>query len=76
MKPRRPSADSWWSLAWDLVSAHVLVWLASIGKSCELTPEGHWYLFDRYHRLATYHRQRGHLIKANRYEPGPLQRLK
>lgn len=60
--------DSWGLLTWDLVSARVLIWLASIGRPCELTPEGHWYLFDRYRRLAAYHRQRGRLAKATRYE--------
>lgn len=68
MKPSRLNSDSWSSLAWDLVSARVLIWLASVGKPCELTPAGNWYLFDRYRRLAAYHRQRGRLAKANRFE--------
>ena len=68
MGPKKLSADSWWLLSWDLVSAHVLIWLASVGKPCELTREGHWYLFDRYSRLADYHRQRGRLAKATHYE--------
>ena len=68
MKPGKPNAESWLTLAWDLGSARVLIWLASVGKLCELTREGHWYLFDRYSRLAAYHRQRGHFVKASRYD--------
>ena len=56
------------SLAIDLASAKVLVWLASWGKDAELTPEAHLYFFDRYSRLADWHRARGDLAKARRFQ--------
>jgi hypothetical protein len=58
------SADSLWSLRYDLFSAKLLVWVASIGQDGELRPEAHLYLFDRYWRLAEMHRERGHHAKA------------
>jgi len=67
MTVSRTSADSWWSLAGDLLSAHTLVWLASVGRDADLTPDGHRFFIDRYHRFANYHRRRGHLGKAFRY---------
>ena len=60
--------DSLFSLSVDLLSARVLVWIASIGRDCELTPEAHRYFFDRYRRLASYHRARGRVARANRFE--------
>jgi hypothetical protein len=58
------SADSAWALSIDLLSAKALVWIASVGKDAELTPEAHIYFFDRYSRLAECHRKRGRLKKA------------
>jgi len=56
------------SLAIDLASAKVLVWVASFGREGELTPEAHLYFFDRYSRLARCHRERGRIVKARRFD--------
>jgi hypothetical protein len=58
------SPGSLWSLRFDLVSANVLVWIASIGRDVELRPETHLYLFDRYSRLAEKQRLRGREARA------------
>jgi hypothetical protein len=39
--------DSFWSLSLDLLSAKALVWVASVGRDADLTPEAHVYFFDR-----------------------------
>jgi len=59
---------SWWSLWADVVSVKVLVWIASVGRDADLTPQAHIYFFDRYRRLADYHRARGHSAKVEEYE--------
>jgi hypothetical protein len=56
------------SLSVDLLSAKVLVWIASVGRDAELTPEAHAYFFDRYRRLAQYHWARGRVAKAKRFQ--------
>src|SRR5688572_2209157 len=61
-------ADTLFSLSVDLLSAKVLVWIASVGRDAELTPEAHIYFFDRYRRLAQYHRSRGRVGKATRFQ--------
>jgi hypothetical protein len=61
-------ADSHWSLSFDLASANVLVWIASFGRDVELTHEAHLYYFDRYSRLADYHRAHGRADKARRFD--------
>ena len=58
--------NSSWSLSADLLSARALVWFASWGRDCELTPEAHRFFFDRYSRLADFYRQHGRLDKATR----------
>ena len=60
------NVDSLWRLSLDLLSAHALVWVASIGREAELTREAHVYFFDRYRRLAECHRSRGRVAKARR----------
>lgn len=60
--------DSWFSLVLDLLTAKVLVWLASVGRDAELTPEAHLYFFDRYQRLALHHRAHGRAQKAKQYQ--------
>jgi hypothetical protein len=62
------SADSWWALVVDLMSARVLVWVASVGRDAELTPAAHIYFFDRYRRLAQYHRTHGRPAKGRRLQ--------
>lgn len=68
MKPYNRQSDSYWSIALDLWSAKVLVWVASVGRDAELTPAAHIYFFDRYRRLAEYHRQHGRYEKAKRLQ--------
>ena len=61
-------ANSRWSLTIDLLSARIRVWIASCGRDVELTPEAHLYFFDRYRRLAEYHRVRGQVHKAKLFQ--------
>ena len=68
MNSYRRSDDSWWSLAADLLSARALAWTASWGRVAELTPEARIYFFDRYRRLAEWHRARGRMAKARHLE--------
>src|SRR5687767_12323656 len=58
--------DSLWTLSIDLWSAKTLVWLASVGRNAALTPEAHLFFFDRYRRLAHWHRAHGNATKAAR----------
>lgn len=60
--------DSFWRLLFDVLSARVLVWVASVGRDAELTPEAHLYFFDRYRRLAEYYRTHGRVVKAKRLQ--------
>jgi len=53
------TAESISLLRADLITAKALVWVASVGRDVELTPEAHVYFFDRYRRLAEHHRRRG-----------------
>ena len=59
MNTKDQSVDTLFSLSVDLLSAKLLVWVASVGRDAELTPGAHLYFFDRYRRLAQYHRVRG-----------------
>ena len=61
------STDSLWSLRFDVVSANVLVWIASIGRDAELLPETHLYFFDRYSRLAQAYSRRGREARAQAF---------
>ena len=61
-------ANSRWSLTIDLMSAKVLVWIASWGRDAELTPEAHRYFFDRYLRLAECHRAHDQLRRAKLFQ--------
>jgi hypothetical protein len=63
-----PRPEPYWRLAIDLLSAKVLVWIASVGRDADLTPDAHRYFCDRYGRLAEYHRARGRLDKARRIQ--------
>lgn len=65
-------ADSLFSLIVDLWSAKALVWIASVGRDAELIPDVHVYFFDRYCRLAQYHRARGRMERAQRFEAKAL----
>jgi len=68
MRTTKPRSESLWSLSADLVSAKVLAWVATAGRDAELTPEAHIFFFDRYRRLAEYHRAHGRLRRANRLQ--------
>ena len=68
MKTTIRQVDSLYSLLLDLLSAKALVWIASVGGDADLTPEAHLYFFDRYRRLAQYHRARGSVAKAKRLQ--------
>ena len=56
--------DSWPALAADVVFTRVLVWIASVGRSAELTRDAHLYFADRYARLARVHRGAGRAGRA------------
>jgi hypothetical protein len=60
--------EPFWRIAFDLLSAKLLVWVASVGRDAELTPEAHMYFFDRYRALAEFHRARGRHAKARRIQ--------
>ena len=64
MKPNNQAHGSISGLRLDLVSAKILVWVVSVGREAELTSDAHVYFFDRYQRLADYHRQKGHVARA------------
>ena len=66
MNPKDVPHESFWFLCADLLSAKVLVWIASVGRDAELTPEAHLYFADRYHRLARYHEGHGRPDKSKR----------
>jgi hypothetical protein len=54
------AADSLWPLQLDLISARALVWIATLGRDAELTRDAHIFFFDRYQRLAQFHKRHGH----------------
>jgi len=61
-------ADSVTGLRLDVMTAKALVWLVSVGKDADLTSEAHLFFFDRYQRLAKYHRLRGHAARARQLQ--------
>lgn len=64
MKTQDDDNESISALRVDLMTARVLVWVARVGRDAELTSDAHRYFFDRYRRLAEYHRRRGHEVRA------------
>src|SRR5712692_435336 len=68
MKTQDEKKDPISGLRLDLMTARVLVWVASVGRDAHLTSEVHIYFFDRYQRLAEYHRRRGHDARARRLQ--------
>ena len=66
MQDRGSSSNSLWSLRADVLSAKILVWVASVGREGELTPEAHAYFCDRYRRLADCYRRRARFEAAER----------
>lgn len=63
-----PPLDSRVRLTADLLSAKVLVWLASVGRDAELTRDAHLFFADRYVRLAQVHRARGRASRTRELE--------
>ena len=56
-------------LRYDLLSAKALIWLARRAtQSDELTIDARIYMFDRYSRLANYHRRHGRAALAERLD--------
>jgi hypothetical protein len=68
MKAPAPKKESISEVRLDLVSAKILVWIASVGRDAELTAEAHIYFFDRYQKLADYHRRRGRGARADKLQ--------
>jgi len=68
MNAPAPKHESISAVRLDLVSAKVLVWIASVGRDAELTAEAHIYFFNRYQTLADHHRRRGHAARARRLQ--------
>ena len=68
MKAQGNMNDSIFRLRTDVMTARLLVWVASVGRESELTSEAHLYFWDRYRRLADYHRKRGHEAKARQLQ--------
>ena len=66
--PRDQKRESISGLRLDLMTAKVLVWVASVGRDADLTSDAHIYFFDRYQRLAAYHRRLGHEARARRLQ--------
>ena len=60
----------------DLMTAKVLVWVASVGRDVELTSDAHIFFFDRYQRLADHHRRLGHAARAARLQTKADEHLK
>ena len=60
--------DSAWRLRADLASARLLIWIATLGRDADLTSDTHLYFFDRYQRLANYHRKHGNQNTAARLQ--------
>jgi len=56
------------ALCADLLSARALVWLATIRTDGELTRDAHLFFFDRYRRLAQWHRAHGKAARARHFE--------
>lgn len=69
------TAQSYPLLLLDLIAAKLLVWIASVGRDAELTPDAHLFFADRYHRIAAYHRRRGCMPKAERFEQRATEHL-
>jgi hypothetical protein len=56
------------TLSFDLWTAKVLVWMAARNPDADLTPDTHRFFFDRYSRLAEYHRTHGRPARARRLQ--------
>src|SRR5262249_9303952 len=64
MKTPGPRKESISEVRFDLASAKILVWIASVGRDAELTAEAHIYFFDLYQKLADYHHRYGQTARA------------
>ena len=68
MHNRSEKTPSILSVRLDVVSARVLVWVASVGREGSLTDDAHRYFASRYLELASHHRQRGRIARAAHFE--------
>jgi hypothetical protein len=66
MKRPSPPPESHLALTADVMSAKILVWVATVGRDAELTRDAHLFFYDRYSRLARYHKSHGRDRKAQR----------
>ncbi len=64
---RDKRVDSPWRLRFDIASTLALAWLVNPTGERELKPEVHYYLADRYGRLARELRRRGKTERAARF---------
>jgi hypothetical protein len=62
------AAGSPWPLRLDLLFAKAVVWVATVGGDAELSRDGHIFFFDRYQRLAQFHKRRGHDAASRRLQ--------
>jgi hypothetical protein len=60
--------ESWWRLTIDMLSARLLVWVASFGRNVDLTPDAHLFFADRHLQLAALHRARRRIAHARRHQ--------
>ena len=60
--------DSRLGLTVDLLSAKLLVWVATVGRDADLTRDAHLYFADRYARLAQVHRAQGRAGRSRELE--------
>jgi hypothetical protein len=51
-----------------MLSARLLVWVASFGRDVDLTPEAHLFFADRHQQLATLHLNHGRIERARRHQ--------
>jgi hypothetical protein len=56
------------ALRLDLITASVLVWIATVGRDADLTSDAQQFFSDRYQRLADFHRQHGRPARARRLQ--------
>ena len=68
--------ESIWKLRADLAWILALLWVAKAGRPGETRPEVHYYLGDRYLRLAEQYKARGSVKKARRLREKAEQHLR
>ena len=56
-----------WRLQADLISARLLIWIGSVGRDAEISPEAHLYLALHYDLLSHHYVKRCRYAKARRF---------